>query len=59
MLPQVRRSGAFFPAGALPVTPNVKTLAEAGLPGLENGFTLRHGVAVSRFAGSAVRAAFV
>lgn len=49
MQPRIRRIGAFFSAGALPATPNVKITANAELPWLEtdsNGF---YGVAAASF----------
>ena len=59
MQPRVRRFGAFFSAGALPATPNVKVPAKAGLPRLEtdsNGFS---GAAFPSRSGPVFRSDFV
>lgn len=59
MQPQVRRLGAFFSAGNLPVNPYAGAPATAVLPGLETGTSDSIGVADFRPAGPAIRAAFV
>ena len=59
MQPQVRRLGAFFSTGNVPVNPYAETLATVVLPGLETGSSDSTGVADFRRAGPAIRSAFV